>query len=153
MDVPEINALLIVAAGWEIITEDLVFGSMQALIQEGEDSGGFVMVGGFEDLVVTPDSDDLQAVAEQNAALFAEYFFPTPGTREMAFADDGDVSGHPAHAVEWRVELESDQVVFSRFVAIGRPSSPAWIMFVYDERLAPERIAEGLGMIDLFQLR
>jgi len=133
---------------WIMRDDGIVYGHVAALIDTEEGPGGVLFIGLASEDLEFADEGTPAEIADANADLFAEFFFPTPGTSEVTVAEEATIDGAPAQIVERTIVHDDGMVSVSRFVLIEAAEGTLYAAFLYEGDLNEQRIAEGEAILD-----
>lgn len=133
---------------WVVRQDGITYGRVAALIDTEEGPGGVLFIGFASEDLDFADAGTPAEIADANADLFAEFFFPTPGTSEVTVAEEATIDGAPAHIVERTISHDNGTVSVSRFVLIEAATGTLYAAFLYEGDLNVQRIAEGEAMLE-----
>lgn len=133
---------------WVVRQDGIVYGHVAALIDTEEGPGGVLFVGfASEDLDIA-DGGTPAEIADASADLFAEVFFPAPGTSSVTVTEATTIDGVPAQIVERAVAHDDGTTSISRLVLIEAEAGTMYAAFLYEGGLNEQRIAEGEAVLD-----
>jgi hypothetical protein len=133
---------------WVMRQDGITYGRVAALIDTEEGPGGVLFIGfASEDLDIADEGTPVE-IADANAGLFAEFFFPTPGTSEVTVAEEATIDGASAQIVEKVIAHDDGTASVSRFVLIEATEATLYAAFLYEGDLNEQRIAEGEAILD-----
>ena len=133
---------------WVMRQDGITFGRVAALIDTEEGPGGVLFIGLASEDLDFADQGTPAEIADANADLFAEFFFPTPGTSSVTVTEATTIDGAPAQTVERAVAHDDGTTSVSRFVLIEAEDVTMYAAFLYQGDLNEQRIAEGEAVLD-----
>lgn len=133
---------------WILRQDGIVYGHAAAIIDTEEGPGGVFFIGlASEDLDFATDGTTAE-IADANADLFSEFFFPTPGTSEVTVAEERTVGGVTSRLAERVVAHDDGTTSVSRFLLIDAEDGALYAVFLYQGDLNEQRIAEGEAILE-----
>ena len=133
---------------WVVRQDGITYGRVAALIDTEEGPGGVLFIGLASEDLDFADQGTPAEIADANADLFAEFFFPTPGTSSVTVSETTTIDGAPAQIVERAVAHDDGTTSVSRFVLIEAEDVTMYAAFLYQGDLNEQRIAEGEAVLD-----
>jgi hypothetical protein len=133
---------------WVVRQDGITYGRVAALIDTEEGPGGVLFIGLASEDLDFADQGTPAEVADASADLFAEFFFPSPGTSEVTVTETTTLDGVSAQIVERAVAHEDGTTSVSRFVLIEAEGETMYAAFLYQGDLNEQRIAEGEAVLE-----
>ena len=146
--VETLGVSITVPRDWVMRQDGITYGRVAALIDTEEGPGGVLFIGLASEDLEFADEGTPAEIADANADLFAEFFFPTPGTSEVTVAEEATIDGAPAQIVERTIVHDDGMVSVSRFVLIEAAEGTLYAAFLYEGDLNEQRIAEGEAILE-----
>lgn len=133
---------------WVVRQDGITYGRVAALIDTEEGPGGVLFIGFASEDLDLADEGTPAEIADANADLFAEFFFPTPGTSSVTVAEATVIDGAPAHIAERAVVHDDGTTSVSRLILIEAEGGTMYAAFLYQGDLNEQRIAEGEAVLE-----
>jgi hypothetical protein len=133
---------------WIVRQDGITYGRVAALIDTEEGPGGVVFIGFTSEDLDSIGEGTPADVADAGADLFAEFFFPTPGTSSVTATEATTVDGAAAHTVERAIVHDDGTTSVSRLVLIEAEAGTMYAAFLYEGGLNEQRIAEGEAVLE-----
>jgi hypothetical protein len=133
---------------WIVRQDGITYGRVAALIDTEEGPGGVLFIGFAADDLEFADQGTPAEIADANADLFAEFFFPEPGTSSVTVTEATTIDGAPAHIVEQAIARDDGTTAVSRLIVIEAEDATMYAAFLYQGELNEQRIAEGEAVLE-----